>query len=80
MTPPSGGESANLGPYCDLQKLTGAHSAVNLDGVFLSMKYAGAATRRTGGGSIIIMSSVAGRRGWRDFARRREASGCSQRR
>jgi NAD(P)-dependent dehydrogenase (short-subunit alcohol dehydrogenase family) len=37
--------------------------AVNLDGVFLSVKYAVPAMRRAGGGSIIIMSSVAGLRG-----------------
>ncbi|HYM31781.1 MAG TPA: glucose 1-dehydrogenase [Candidatus Cybelea sp.] len=38
-------------------------TAVNLDGVFLSVKYAIPAMRRSGGGSIIIMSSVAGLRG-----------------
>lgn len=37
--------------------------AVNLDGVFLSVKYAVPAMRRSGGGSIIVMSSVAGLRG-----------------
>ena len=37
--------------------------AVNLDGVFLSVKYAVPAMRRAGGGSIIITSSVAGLRG-----------------
>ena len=36
--------------------------AVNLDGVFLSVKYAVPAMRRAGGSSIIIMSSVAGLR------------------
>ena len=36
--------------------------AVNLDGVFLSVKHAIPAMRRAGGGSIIIMSSVAGLR------------------
>ena len=36
---------------------------MNLDGVFLSVKYAIPAMRRAGGGSIIIMSSVAGLRG-----------------
>jgi NAD(P)-dependent dehydrogenase (short-subunit alcohol dehydrogenase family) len=40
-------------------------TAVNLDGVFLSVKYAVPAMRRTGSGSIIIMSPVSGdRRGW----------------
>lgn len=37
--------------------------AVNLDGVFLSVKFALPAMRRSGGGSIILMSSVAGLRG-----------------
>jgi len=37
--------------------------AVNLDGVFLSLKHAIPAMRRAGGGSIIVMSSVAGLRG-----------------
>jgi NAD(P)-dependent dehydrogenase (short-subunit alcohol dehydrogenase family) len=34
--------------------------AVNLDGVFLSVKHAIPAMRRSGGGSIMILSSVAG--------------------
>src|SRR5271169_2463024 len=38
-------------------------TAVNLDGVFLSVKYAVPAMRKAGGGSIIITSSVAGLRG-----------------
>jgi NAD(P)-dependent dehydrogenase (short-subunit alcohol dehydrogenase family) len=38
-------------------------TAVNLDGVFLSVKYAVPAMRRAGGGSIIMTSSVAGLRG-----------------
>lgn len=37
--------------------------AVNLDGVFLSVKHAVPAMRRAGGGSIVIMSSLAGLRG-----------------
>jgi NAD(P)-dependent dehydrogenase (short-subunit alcohol dehydrogenase family) len=37
--------------------------AVNLDGVFLSVKYCIPAMRRSGGGSIVMMSSVAGLRG-----------------
>jgi len=36
---------------------------VNLGGVFLSVKYAVPAMRRSGGGFIIIMSSVTGLRG-----------------
>jgi NAD(P)-dependent dehydrogenase (short-subunit alcohol dehydrogenase family) len=37
--------------------------AVNVDGVFLSVKHAIPAMRRSGGGSIIMISSVAGLRG-----------------
>ena len=37
--------------------------AVNLEGVFLSIKHSVPAMRRTGGGSIIVMSSLAGLRG-----------------
>jgi NAD(P)-dependent dehydrogenase (short-subunit alcohol dehydrogenase family) len=38
-------------------------TAVNLDGVFLSVKHAVPAMRRAGGGSIVLMSSIAGLRG-----------------
>ncbi len=38
-------------------------NAINLDGVFLSCKHCIPAMRRAGGGSIILMSSVAGLRG-----------------
>lgn len=37
--------------------------AVNLDGVFLSIKHAVPAMQRAGGGSIVVMSSLAGLRG-----------------
>jgi NAD(P)-dependent dehydrogenase (short-subunit alcohol dehydrogenase family) len=37
--------------------------AINLDGVFLSVKHCVPIMRRSGGGSIIMMSSVAGIRG-----------------
>jgi NAD(P)-dependent dehydrogenase (short-subunit alcohol dehydrogenase family) len=37
--------------------------AVNVDGVFLSVRHSIAPMRKSGGGSIIIMSSVAGLRG-----------------
>ena len=37
--------------------------AVNLEGVFLSVKHAVPAMRRAGGGSIVLMSSLAGLRG-----------------
>jgi len=58
-------------------------TAVNLDGVFLSVKYAVPAMRRAGGGSIIIMSSVAGlrdRQAWLATAPPKEGCACSQRR
>jgi NAD(P)-dependent dehydrogenase (short-subunit alcohol dehydrogenase family) len=48
----------------DWRRLT----AVNLDGVFLSVKYAVPAMRQSGGGSIVITSSVAGIRGSAGFA------------
>jgi NAD(P)-dependent dehydrogenase (short-subunit alcohol dehydrogenase family) len=38
-------------------------TAVNIDGVFLSVKHVMPAMQRAGGGSIILMSSVAGLRG-----------------
>jgi len=37
--------------------------AINLDGVFLSIKHAIPALRKVGGGSIVLMSSIAGLRG-----------------
>lgn len=43
-------------------------NALNLDGVFLSVKHAIPAIRRSGGGSIVLMSSVAGLRGSAGFA------------
>ena len=38
-------------------------TAINLDGVFLSVKYGLPLMRKTGGGSVIMMSSLAGLRG-----------------
>ena len=38
-------------------------TAINIDGVFLSVKHCIPAMRRAGGGSIVMMSSVAGLRG-----------------
>jgi NAD(P)-dependent dehydrogenase (short-subunit alcohol dehydrogenase family) len=59
--------NAGIGILCKAVEMSLAdwrrQTAVNLDGVFLSVKYAVPAMRRTGGGSIIIMSSVAGLRG-----------------
>jgi NAD(P)-dependent dehydrogenase (short-subunit alcohol dehydrogenase family) len=59
--------NAGIGILCRAIEMSLAdwrrQTAVNLDGVFLSVKYAVPALRRTGGGSIVIMSSVAGLRG-----------------
>jgi NAD(P)-dependent dehydrogenase (short-subunit alcohol dehydrogenase family) len=59
--------NAGIGILCPVIEMSLAdwrrQTAVNLDGVFLSVKYAVPAMRRAGGGSIIIMSSVAGLRG-----------------
>src|SRR5271169_4658276 len=59
--------NAGIGILCKAIEMTLAdwrrQTAVNLDGVFLSVKYAVPAMQATGGGSIIIMSSVAGLRG-----------------
>jgi NAD(P)-dependent dehydrogenase (short-subunit alcohol dehydrogenase family) len=59
--------NAGIGILCKAVEMSLAdwrrQTAVNLDGVFLSVKYAVPAMRRTGGGSIIITSSVAGLRG-----------------
>jgi NAD(P)-dependent dehydrogenase (short-subunit alcohol dehydrogenase family) len=59
--------NAGIGILCKAIEMSLADwrrkTAVNLDGVFLSVKYAVPAMRRAGGGSIIIMSSVAGLRG-----------------
>jgi NAD(P)-dependent dehydrogenase (short-subunit alcohol dehydrogenase family) len=38
-------------------------TAINLDGVFLSVKYGLPLMRKTGGGSVVMMSSLAGLRG-----------------
>jgi NAD(P)-dependent dehydrogenase (short-subunit alcohol dehydrogenase family) len=59
--------NAGIGIMCRAVEMSLAdwrrQTAVNLDGVFLSVKYAVPAMRRSGGGSIIITSSVAGLRG-----------------
>ena len=43
-------------------------TAINLDGVFLSVKHCLPLMRKTGGGSIILMSSLAGLRGAQTLA------------
>jgi NAD(P)-dependent dehydrogenase (short-subunit alcohol dehydrogenase family) len=59
--------NAGIGSLCRAVDMSLAEwrrqTAVNLDGVFLSVKHAVPALRRAGGGSIVIMSSVAGLRG-----------------
>jgi len=59
--------NAGIGLLCKAIEMSLAdwrrQTAINLDGVFLSVKYAVPAMRRAGGGSIIITSSVAGLRG-----------------
>src|SRR5580700_1485060 len=59
--------NAGIGILCKAVEMSLAdwrrQTAVNLDGVFLSVKYAVPAMRRAGGGSIIMMSSIAGLRG-----------------
>jgi NAD(P)-dependent dehydrogenase (short-subunit alcohol dehydrogenase family) len=53
-----------MGPAIDMSLADWrCQMAVNVDGVFLSVKYAIPAMRRSGGGSIVMMSSVAGLRG-----------------
>jgi NAD(P)-dependent dehydrogenase (short-subunit alcohol dehydrogenase family) len=63
--------NAGIGILCKAIEMSLAdwrrQTAINLDGVFLSVKYAVPAMRRAGGGSIIITSSVAAfadRQGW----------------
>jgi NAD(P)-dependent dehydrogenase (short-subunit alcohol dehydrogenase family) len=59
--------NAGIGLMVPLEEMSLAdwrrQQAINLDGVFLSVKHAIPAMRRSGGGSIILMSSVAGLRG-----------------
>jgi NAD(P)-dependent dehydrogenase (short-subunit alcohol dehydrogenase family) len=53
-----------MGPAIDMSLADWRRQiSVNVDGVFLSVKYCIPAMRRSGGGSIIMMSSVAGLRG-----------------
>lgn len=59
--------NAGIGIMAPLESMTLAdwqrQQAINLDGVFLSVKHAIPALRRAGGGSIVLMSSIAGLRG-----------------
>src|ERR1700726_2399757 len=50
-------------------------TAINLDGVFLSVKHCLPAMRKGGGGSIIMMSSLAGLRGAPGLSRNRATKG-----
>jgi NAD(P)-dependent dehydrogenase (short-subunit alcohol dehydrogenase family) len=59
--------NAGIGIAVPIEKMTLAdwqkQQSINLDGVFLSIKHAIPAMRRSGGGSIVVMSSIAGLRG-----------------
>ena len=59
--------NAGIGLMVPLEEMSLAdwrqQQAINLDGVFLAVKHAIPPMRRAGGGSIILMSSVAGLRG-----------------
>jgi len=74
--------NAGIGILCKAIEMSLAdwrrQTAVNRDGVFLSVKYAVPAMRRAGGGSIIITSSVVGLRGSAkpsQWSARRKATG-----
>ena len=59
--------NAGIGIMAPIETMTLAdwqrQQAINLDGVFLSIKHSIPAMKRAGGGSIVLMSSVAGLRG-----------------
>ena len=59
--------NAGIGISVPIETMTLAdwqkQQAINLDGVFLSVKHAIPALRKQGGGSIVLMSSIAGLRG-----------------
>ena len=59
--------NAGIGIMAPIETMTLAdwqkQQAINLDGVFLSVKHAIPALRKAGGGSIVLMSAVAGLRG-----------------
>ena len=59
--------NAGIGIMAPIAEMTLAdwqrQQAINLDGVFLSIKHAIPAMKRAGGGSLVLMSSIAGLRG-----------------
>ena len=59
--------NAGIGVMAPIAEMTLAdwqrQQAINLDGVFLSIKHAIPAMKRAGGGSLVLMSSIAGLRG-----------------
>ena len=59
--------NAGVGIMAPIETMTLAdwqkQQAINLDGVFLSIKHAIPALKKQGGGSIVLMSSIAGLRG-----------------
>ncbi len=59
--------NAGIGVMAPIAEMTLAdwqrQQAINLDGVFLSIKHAIPALKRVGGGSLVLMSSIAGLRG-----------------
>lgn len=59
--------NAGIGIMAPIETMTLAdwqrQQAINLDGVFLSIKHSIPAMRKAGGGSIVVMSSIAGLRG-----------------
>src|SRR5258708_10542898 len=59
--------NAGIGIMSPIAEMTLAdwqrQQAINLDGVFLSIKHAIPAMKKAGGGSIVLMSSIAGLRG-----------------
>ncbi|MGQ0582320.1 MAG: SDR family NAD(P)-dependent oxidoreductase [Reyranella sp.] len=59
--------NAGIGIMAPIAEMTLAdwqrQQAINLDGVFLSIKHAIPAMKRAGGGSLVLMSSIAGMRG-----------------
>jgi NAD(P)-dependent dehydrogenase (short-subunit alcohol dehydrogenase family) len=76
--------NAGIGIMSPIESMTLAdwqrQQAINLDGVFLSVKHAIPAMRKAGGGSIVLMSSIAGLRGapgLAAYSATRAACGCS---